>query len=236
VELAALTTLRLLTPLAVLRWPLPGVLLSMFLDVIDWNFFTLKTPEDEEFYQTWDRIMDTYFWLVSLVMVRRWKDTGAISIAIAFFAFRMIGQTLFLLTQDRRYLFFSPNFFDNFLVIYLGYVLIFRRIRLIDSALDALVVFPALLIPKLIHEYFLHYLQTQPWERYNLGELLGLRGTAEYLVNYVTWGALFYLLPFLAVFLYFRYRLRNSGQGPRMRAHAVVDLHGDTRGLGGSGN
>jgi hypothetical protein len=117
---------------------------------------------------------------------------------------------IFFLTQDRRFLFFFPNFFDNFLVMYLGYVRIFKRDILFETSLDALVILPLLIIPKTIHEYFLHYLQQQPWEIYNIARPLGITGVAEYPLNYLIWGGLFYILPFLAVFLYARYRLQGS--------------------------
>ena len=96
------------------------------------------------------------------------------------------------------------------MVVYLGYVFIFKRVRLITAPLDAVVIAVFLLIPKIVHEYFLHHLQAQPWERYDVGDMVGLAGTVSYLVNYSFWGGLFYVLPFLALYLYFRWRLRES--------------------------
>jgi hypothetical protein len=205
------TVARLLIPLLMLRWPLPGVLLSIAADLADWNFLNIQTAEANAYYQNWDRIMDMWFWIVSIPMVLKWEDALSRFIAFAFLGFRLIGQALFFLTQDRSFLFFFPNFYDNFLVLYLGYVQIFKRTRLIESPLDALVIAPFLLVPKVIHEYFLHFLQLQPWERFDIGNLLGLAGIRSDLVNVVLWGGLFYVLPFLAVFLYFRWKFRNSG-------------------------
>ena len=101
--------------------------------------------------------MDMYFWIVSIPTVMKWEDARSRFIAFAFLGYRMVGQLLFFLTQNRSFLFFFPNFYDNFLVLYLGYVLIFKRSRLIESSLDALVIAPCLLIPKIIHEYFAHF-------------------------------------------------------------------------------
>lgn len=235
-EFVVATALRVLAPLTVLRWPLPGVLLSMAIDVYDWNFFDITSYDDNSVYQNWDRVMDMYFWFVTLFMVRRWEDTTAKYLAFILFAFRMIGQILFFLTQDRSFLFFFPNFYDNFLVMYLGYVLIFKRTRLLTSIRDVVVVFSLLMIPKIIHEYFLHFLRQQPWEIYNVAEFLGVVGGMQYYVNYVIWSALFYFLPFLAVFLYFRWSLRHSGQERRMGDHAMGDRPGGARGLESSEN
>ena len=204
------TALRLLVPLLMLRWPLPGLLLSISVDMYDWDFFDIRTPEDNAVYQNWDRIMDMYFQLVAVLMVRKWKDARSRVIAYALLGFRLVGYLLFFLTQDRKFLFFFPNFYDNFLVIYLGYVFVFKRIRLIDAPMDAIVIAVFLLIPKIIHEYFLHYLQIQPWERYDIASIFGLTGMVSYLVNSSFWGGLFYVLPFLALFLYFRWRLGDS--------------------------
>lgn len=209
-NLAELTVLRLLTPLLMLRWQLTGVLLAILLDINDWNLLTLNTPEDHALYQNWDRVMDLWIWLVALVIVRTWKDKASRSLAFGFFGFRMIGMVIFFLIQDRRFLFYFPNYFDNFLVMYLGYVRIFKRDILFETYLDALVILPLLIIPKTIHEYFSHYLQRQPWELYNIARPFGITGVAEYPLNYLVWGGLFYFLPFLAVFLYARYKLQGS--------------------------
>lgn len=213
VEYVIATAVRVLVPLLMFRWPLAGVLLSMLTDVSDFAFLNTQTPEAYAFYQSWDRALDLYFYLVSIPMVMKWKDASSRSIAFAFLGYRMIGQVLFFLAQSRRFLFFFPNFYDNFLVIYLGYVLIFKRSRLIDSPVDVLVIGPLLLIPKIVHEYFLHFLELQPWERYDVGSFLGLAGMASYVVNISVWSTLFYVLPFLGVFLYFRWKFRNTARG-----------------------
>lgn len=209
-EFVIATAVRVLVPLLMLRWPLPGVLLSIFVDVSDFVFVNTQTPEAYAFYQNWDRAMDAWFYIVSVPMVLKWKDAQARSIAFAFLGYRTLGQVLFFLTQSRSFLFFFGNFYDNFLVLYLGYGLLFKRSRLIDSYLDVVMIGIFLLIPKLIHEYFLHFLQLQPWERYDIGGMLGLAGTASDAVGVGFWSVLFYVLPFLALFLYFRWKFRSS--------------------------
>jgi hypothetical protein len=53
-------------------------------------------------------------------------------------------------------------------------------------------------------------LELQPWERYDIGSFLGLAGMMSYVVNISVWSTLFYVLPFLGVFFYFRWKFRNS--------------------------
>ena len=60
----------------------------------------------------------------------------------------------------------------------------------------------AIIVPKLIHEYFQHFLLHQPWELYDIGGWLGLSGVVQEYANYFSWGGLFYILP-LALFLLF---------------------------------
>jgi hypothetical protein len=97
VEYVIATTVRLLVPLLMFRWPLPGVLLSMLADVSDFAFLNTGTPEAYAFYQTWDRALDLWFYVVSIPMVMKWKDPTSRSIAFAFLGYRMIGQVLFFL-------------------------------------------------------------------------------------------------------------------------------------------
>jgi len=146
--------------------------LSIFADVYDWSLFNIQTPEANAVYQSWDRLMDMYFWVITIFVVWKWEDTRSRTIAFALLGFRVVGQLIFFVTQERRFLFYFPNFYDNFLVVYMGFVLIFKRTRLIDAPLDAFVLIVFLGIPKIVHEYFLHYLQLQPWERYPIGNLL----------------------------------------------------------------
>lgn len=58
-----------------------------------------------------------------------------------------------------------------------------------------------LFIPKLIHEYFLHFLIRQPWELYNVGAWMGFEGVIQEYLNYFVWGGALYVVP-LVYFLF----------------------------------
>ena len=58
-----------------------------------------------------------------------------------------------------------------------------------------------LIIPKMIHEYFQHFLTRQPWELYNVGDWMGLGGIAQEYVNYFAWGGLLYVVPLVGFLL-----------------------------------
>lgn len=182
------TLLRLLVPLSILKWPLWGVLVSSLADIYDWKLVNLKTESDFLLYQNWDKAMDLYYLIFALFMTLKWKDKLAKKIALGLFLYRVIGMVFFWLSGKRIFLFLFPNLFENFFIFYLLYVFLFKKTKLLTSAKVTAIVLSLLTIPKLIHEYFLHFLEKQPWEFYSFG--------GEY-TNNLVWGGLLYILPFI---------------------------------------
>lgn len=199
-----LTLVRLTVPLTILKWPLFGILLSNLADLYDWQFAPVHNEADLKLYQTWDKTLDLYYWLFALVIVFRWKDKLAKRIAIGLFVYRIVGMVLFFATEMRSMLFFFPNIFENFVILYLAYVFIFKDNQMLKRKRDVVLVLALLAVPKIIHEYYLHFLEKQPWEFYNVGQFLGFTGFFEEYTNYFFWGGLFYVLPFIILFFYFK--------------------------------
>lgn len=198
------TLLRLLVPLLILRFPLVGILLSMGLDVIDWKLIDTSNPEVMAIYQDWDKALDFYFQLLVFFIVFKFKDSLAKKTAIFLFAFRLVGLTLFYFTHERQFLFFFPNLFDNFVVIYLLYVFLTKKDILYTSKKILAAVLATLLIPKIFHEYYLHFLETQPWELpiYDMQTYLGITGAVREYTNYIVWGFLLYIIPVTITILF----------------------------------
>jgi len=207
---AILTLIRLIVPFSILKWPLPGILLSNLADLYDWQFAPVHNAADMKLYQTWDKAMDLYYWLFALVIVFRWKDIWAKRIAVGLFLYRIAGMGLFFVTGARSALFFFPNIFENFVILYLSYAFIFKDKLMFKTKRDAVLVLALLAIPKIIHEYYLHFLEHQPWEYYNVGQFFGLTGFFEEYTNYFAWGGLFYIIPFIILFFYFRRQKAKS--------------------------
>lgn len=189
------TLIRLIAPLSILKWPLFGILFTSLVDMYDWQFVTLKTDADYNFYQNWDKLLDLYYWLFAILIVLKWKDLKARLVAISLFLLRVAGMLIFWVTQNRQALFYFPNIFENFFIFYLAYNFFSKETHLLKTKGTALVILLSLLIPKLVHEYFMHYLGLQPWQMWNYGAKLGFSGFWEEYTNYFIWGSIFHILP-----------------------------------------
>jgi len=195
-----ITVVRLLVPASILRWSLWGLLASSIVDMYDWKFVSVMTDQDMIVYQSWDKAMDLYYWLFILWIVWSWKDSWAKKIAVGLFSYRLVGMALYWLTQWRFLLFIFPNVFENFVIWCLVLFLLTKKEKLFLTHLQKITMLALLIIPKLIHEYFQHFLTRQPWELYNVGDWMGLGGIAQEYINYFAWGGLLYVVP-LAGFL-----------------------------------
>jgi hypothetical protein len=161
--------LRLVVPLTILRWPLAGGLLSMVVDALDVvlvDALAKVLGEAGEFgplYAQIDKWLDLYYLALEAWMVRRWPEPLIRRVTLGLFAWRLAGVVLFELTVLRPLLLVFPNLFEN---VYL-YVLVARRWfpRFVPAtARGVAIVLVALLIPKLVQEWVLHWEELHPWQ------------------------------------------------------------------------
>ena len=160
--------LRVVFPLAILRWPLAGGLLAMVVDAFDVVLVDAiayaigQASEFGPFYAQTDKYFDTYYLLLELVVLRRWPESLPRRAATALFLWRLVGVIAFEVTGYRELLLVFPNLFENFYL----YVLIVRRWtpslmpRTFTQVVAVLVV---LLVPKLAQEWILHVERAHPW-------------------------------------------------------------------------
>lgn len=196
------TLVRLLVPLLIFRLPLVGVLLSILVDMYDWQFVDHSTAEKLAFYQNWDKTLDLYYQIFIVFIALRFKDIIAKRTAIILFSYRMIGLFLFYFTHNRLFLFLFPNVFENFVVLYLLYVFISKQKIMFKNKKILITILLVLIIPKTIHEYFHHYLIKMPWEVYDVGTYIQTTGVVREYVNYLSFGIVLYVIPILvAVFI-----------------------------------
>ncbi|MCI0582297.1 MAG: hypothetical protein L0227_05270 [Chloroflexi bacterium] len=166
---AIVFVLRLGLPLTILRWPLAGGLLSMAIDALDVVLVDavaglLGQPgQFGPFYAQIDKWLDTYYLGLELVAVRRWPETWPRRVALALFAWRLIGVVAFEVTAYRPLLVVFPNLFENMFL----YLLIVRRwvpAILPRTLPQTILVSLLLLIPKELQEYVLHWEELHPWQ------------------------------------------------------------------------
>ena len=151
--------LRLLVPFTIFRWPLLGGILAFtadfydffFLNTFGWGFLTSET------YQPIDKIFDIYYLSFEFLVALRWRDLLARKSAIALFSWRLLGVVAFELTQTRKFLLLAPNIFEYFYLAFLAIKRFKPEFRLTKKILVIMLV--TIGIPKLIHEYILHYLE-----------------------------------------------------------------------------
>lgn len=192
-----ITLIRLLAPFLILRFPLIGILLCMFIDMYDWQIIDTSNPQKLAFYQNWDKTLDFYYQIFIVIIVFQFKDKIARSTAIFLFLYRSLGLMLFYTFHSRNILFLFPNLFENFVVFYLLYVMFTKKQILFTSKKLLVFILTMIAIPKMLHEYFQHFLLRQPWEIYDVRSLLNTQGKLNEYINCIIWGSVFYFIPLI---------------------------------------
>jgi hypothetical protein len=166
---AIVVAIRLILPLAILRWPLAGGVLCLVVDagdviLVDAIASVLgEPPEFGPAYAQIDKWLDIWYLGLEAFVARRWPETLIRRTTLALFAWRLIGVVLFEITVYRPLLLVFPNLFEN---VYL-YVLVARRwfpAFVPRTPRAVAVVLVVLLAPKLVQEWVLHWEELHPWQ------------------------------------------------------------------------
>ena len=151
------------------------ILLLIFLDGLDCNFFIneilssnfkwntenifkiLKKNSREckynVLYQKMDKVFDKIIYLILLYYVYKisYFSNNELLIFIFLIIYRIIGTVLYLKTNNRRYLFYFPNF-------YLELMLVFSLIKEFNLSKKIKIIgIISLFIYKIVQEYVIHY-------------------------------------------------------------------------------
>ena len=110
-EVVVIATIRIVGSLPVLRWPLFGGLLAILVDLSDLLLMDVLDLGGVPDYQSLDKWLDQFYLALFLVVALRWTDPAR-SIAIALYAYRLVGFVLFELTGERGLLLLFPNVFE----------------------------------------------------------------------------------------------------------------------------
>jgi hypothetical protein len=107
---------------------------------------------NENLYQKTDKITDTICYVLLLIYILKNANlsTNYNNLIILLFIYRLIGLYLFLINNNRVYLFYFPNFF---LEICLG-LMIINYYPILDNFKIIIILF--IIILKIIQEYYLH--------------------------------------------------------------------------------
>jgi hypothetical protein len=156
---------RFFVPLSIPRYPLPGILASLILDAVDQTIFQQFPSLDLSSYQGYDKVLDIYYLSIAYVStMRNWKNQFAFQVSRFLFYWRLVGVTLFELTQLRPLLLIFPNTFEYFFIFYEAYRLRWDPGKMSKNLVIGAAAFIWIVI-KLPQEYWIHIgqIDTTDW-------------------------------------------------------------------------
>ncbi len=110
-EMWVIAIVRVLGSLPVLRWAFLGGLLAILIDFSDLYLRNLLSLGGVDDYQGFDKYLDQVYMACFLLVTLRWPRIPR-DIAIALYAFRLIGFAVFEVTDERWTLLLFPNLFE----------------------------------------------------------------------------------------------------------------------------
>ena len=142
--------LRIIEAPLIFIWPLPAIILSVFLDIIDADFACKVISKDE--YEQIDKNLD--FWWYANIIIYSFSNFPQYKLFLfVLFIFRFIGQALFSISNKRIFLMCFPNFFEwIFFLIFFGsnYLPVLSNNNIFYYLIGAII------IVKIFQEWFLH--------------------------------------------------------------------------------
>ncbi len=151
---------RLLVPLLIFRFRFWGYVAALAADGLDVVLIDAINLGDFANYHQLDKLLDIYFLSIALLVSLKWEQLQK-KASILLFGWRLAGVAIFELTQARWVLLIFPNLFGFFYLFEAGRLRYFPRFTMTTKRL--LLVLTILLVPKLLQEYLLHFLQLTPW-------------------------------------------------------------------------
>jgi len=183
---------RILIPLTIPLFPLPGITGSMILDAVDQTIFQQFPGLNLQGYQGYDKALDIYYLTIAYIStLRNWKNHFAFKVSRFLFYWRLVGVVLFELTHMRWLLLIFPNTFEYFFIFYEVYRLRWDPVRMTKKYLVGVVALIWIVI-KLPQEYWIHIFQ---------GDLTDTIKTA--LFGYpadTSWGEILQTQPLMCLF------------------------------------
>jgi hypothetical protein len=110
-EVVVIAAIRIAGSLPVLRWPLAGGLLAILVDLSDLLLRDLLDLGGVPDYQGLDKWIDQVYMAAFLIVALRWTGPAR-SVAIALYAYRLVGFLAFEVTHERDVLLLFPNVFE----------------------------------------------------------------------------------------------------------------------------
>lgn len=156
--------IRLIVPLLILRYWLAGGIIAMLLDAADVILIELVGLGGfAGHYAETDKLLDSWYYILELVVAWRWANPWMRLTAAALFCFRLAGALLFEVWGAHILLFIFPNLFENWW-LYCVVVMKWFPGAVPAGWRSTLIPLAALLVPKMGQEYLLHFAEAHPWD------------------------------------------------------------------------
>ena len=115
-EVLVIGLVRVLGSLPVLRWPLAGGILAILVDLSDLLLRDVLDLGGIPDYQAFDKWADQVYLAAFLVVALRWTGPER-TIAVALYAYRLVGFVAFEVTGQRELLLLFPNVFEPWFIL-----------------------------------------------------------------------------------------------------------------------
>lgn len=114
-EVLLIAAIRIAGSLPVLRWPLAGGILAILVDLSDLLLRDVIDLGGIPDYQAFDKWIDQVYLAAFLAVALRWSGPER-AIAVALYAYRLVGFVAFELTGERGLLLVFPNLFEPWFI------------------------------------------------------------------------------------------------------------------------
>lgn len=151
-----IVVLRIGVPLLIFYYPIFSALVVTFLDIIDADFASNRVLSLKE-YERYDKILDLWWYTMAIVYSVFYLKPYFVFL-LFLYLYRLAGDIIFFIKNDRRLLFFFQNFFENaFFVVFFGSLV--NGLRFIISGSNLYLTLIIAFMLKIFQEWLVHWKQ-----------------------------------------------------------------------------
>jgi hypothetical protein len=118
-EMWLIAAVRIGAAFPVLRWPFWGAIIAILADLSDLFIRNVVDLGGVDDYQRFDKSLDQIYMLTFLIVALRWEGFER-AVAVALYAFRLIGFVAFEISGERGILLAFPNLFEAWFLLIAG--------------------------------------------------------------------------------------------------------------------
>jgi len=127
----SIISVRLITAFLILKWPILGILTCMIIDSLDFGICLVAGIRIDRgklglLYQRIDKSLDQYYYTFTLLYFISNFSNHLLNIVLILYFLRLTGFFLFQIYKKCIFLFLFPNIFENFSLITLIFLQLFK--------------------------------------------------------------------------------------------------------------